>query len=269
MASTVCDLYLDWHTGADGNLITDAIAAGSCRPTSPADTVDAYPGTTLTAMKIETDSASPVAGFIKCNGVEYNFNTTTQGAIYDHTSDYEDIVTADVSSGPSIMSMGFMIKTGLQTEWAWYALSGIVGSGEWALLAPRYHDSALHFYVHASPGYSASAVTVSLNTWYWVTIQYNRTAGYAYLAVYDPSTWAQVGSTLSLAFAGSPSVVSYWAIGQHANQGNWEAHSTWYGPCIFDWTDGTFPLIPGDSADPVSGGSAADDRYRFRPSQRI
>lgn len=253
MAATDCDLYLDWHTGSDGNLITDAIAAGSCRPTNPTDVVDAYPGTTLTMMKIETDSASPVAGLIKCGGVEYNFNTTTQGAIYDHTSNYEDMVTADFSTPPPVMSMGFLMKTNLHADYAWHALSGMVGSGEWALVAPRYFDSQQHLYLHAASGYSSTAININNNTWYWVTLQYNRTAKFGYMAVYLASTMEQVGSTLSLAFGGSPSAVSYWTVGQHASQGNTEVANTWYGPVIFDWTDGTFPLLPG--AEEPQGGS--------------
>jgi len=250
MAVTDCDLYLDWHTGSDGNLITDAIAAGSCRPTSPVDVPDAYPGSTLTAMKIESDSASPISGLVKCDGVTYDIGDTTQGAIYSHASNYEDMVTADFTTAPNVMSMGFLFKTGLHEEWEWHALSGMVGSGEWALLAPRFFESALHLYLHTSLGYSGSAIIIENNTWYWATIQYNRTAGYGYLAVYLASTMEQVGSTVSLAFGGSPSAVSYWTVGQHASQGNTEASSTWYGPVIFDWTDGTFPLLPGTEEQP-------------------
>jgi hypothetical protein len=265
--ATDCDLYLDWHTGADGNVITGAIAAGSCRPTSPANPPEVYPAT-LNAMRIETDSASPVSGMVKCNGVEYDFDDTTQGAIYDHSQNYEDMVTADIAANTGVMSMGFLMKTGLHEDYEWHALSGMVGSGEWALLAPRYFDGALHFYVHTSLGYSAAAVIVDVNTWYWITIQYNRTAGYGYLAVYNPTTWAQVGSTVSLAFAGSPPYLTYWTVGQHASQGNTEASYTWYGPVIFDWTDGTFPLLP------TAGGGPPPPQYngniwRRCPSSRL
>jgi hypothetical protein len=99
-------------------------------------------------------------------------------------------------------------------------------------------------------------------------MQYNRTAGYGYLAVYLASTMEQVGSTVSMAFAGSPPVVDYWCVGQFSQGGNTQAVYTWYGPVIFDWTDGTFPLLPGE-AEPVTGGGAADDRFRFRPSARL
>jgi hypothetical protein len=243
MATTV-DLYLDWHTGSDGNAITDTIAAGSCRPASPGDTVEVYPGSTLTAMFIETDSASPVSGLVTCDSVTYDIGDTTQGAKYDHTSNYEDMVTASVSSNPNVMSMGGLFKTDINDEWEWHALQGMVGSGEWALVAPRYYEGAMHLFMHTSQGYSVADIEIELNTWYWVTLQYNATTGYGYLAVYDPSTWEQVGSTVSKAFAASPSGVSYWTVGQHASQGNTEAASTWYGPTVFDWTDGTFPLLP-------------------------
>ena len=249
LRGAACDLYIDWHTGSDGNLVTDTIAAGSCRPTSPTDVPSAYPGTTLTMMKIETDAASPIGGLVACGGVDYNIGDTTQGAIYDHNGLYEDVVTANVSSGPSVMSMGFLWKTTRTLDWGWYADSGMNGSGEWALLAPRYFSSQQHLYLHTSQGYSASAVDISNNTWYWITIQYNRTAGYAYMEVYLASTMQKVGSTLSLAFAASPPIVAYWQIGQSADQGNSEAANTWYGPAIFDWTDGTFPLLPASDSD--------------------
>jgi hypothetical protein len=246
MAATDCDLYLDWHTGADGNLITDAIAAGSCRPTSPTDAVDAYPGTTLTAFRIETDSASPVAGLVLCDGVEYNFNTMTQGARYDHTSDYEDVVTANIAANVGVMSMGFLYKTNMNTEWSWHAEAGMNGSGEWVILAPRYHDGAQHLYIHCNSGYSATGININNDAWYWVTLQYNRTTGFASLAVYLASTMAQVGSTITLALIGSPPYLDYWQIGQSSQGGYTESGKyTWYGPVIFDWTDGTFPLIPG------------------------
>lgn len=245
MAATACDMYVDWHTGSDGNALSDAMAAGSCYPTDTPYTPEAYPGDPLNAMFIETDSASPISGVFLCDGVTYDIGDTTQGAIYNHTGDYEDIWSFDIDANPDVMSMGFLFKTTLATEWAWYAQSGMVGSGEWALLATRYFDGAQHLYMHTAGGYSAASIEINNNTWYWATIQYNATAEKGYLAVYLASTMVQVGSTIDDDLAVSPSGVSYTAIGQHANQGNQEATYTWFGPAVFDWTDGTFPLLPG------------------------
>jgi len=247
--ATDCDLYLDWHTGSDGNAITTAIAAGSCRPTSPSNVPYPYPGSPLNAMFIETDSASPVAGLVTCSGVTYNFNTTTQGARYLHTSNYEDIVNADMAANIGIMSMGFMYKTNMNTAYSWHAESSMNGSGEWCVLAPRYFDSQQHLYLHANGGYSASAVNIDNDTWYWVTMQYNRTTKFNSLAVYLASTMVQVGSTITLALIASPPYLSYWTIGQSSQGGYTESGKySWYGPCIFDWTDGTFPLLPSAAA---------------------
>ena len=258
MSATDCNLYLDWHTGADGNAITDAIAAGSCRPTSPVDVPDAYPGTTLNAMFIETDSASPIAGLVTCGGVTYNFNTTTQGARYLHTNNYEDIVTADIAANTGVMSMGFLFKTNMTGDYAWHADSSMNGSGEWCTLAPRYFDAQQHLYLHANSGYSASAINISNDTWYWVTMQYNRTTKFNSLAVYLASTMIQVGSTVTVALIASPPYLDYWTIGQSSQGGNTEAGKyTWYGPCIFDWTDGTFPLLPGEVGPSPIGPSGA------------
>lgn len=246
MAATVCDLYLDWHTGSDGNAITDAIAAGSCRPTSPTDVPEAYPSSPLNAMFIETDSASPIAGLVEAGGVTYDLDDTTQGARYLHTSDYEDVVSANCADNVGIMSMGFLWKTNMNGDYAWHAGSGMNGSGEWCVLAPRYFDSQQHLYLHANSGYSASAVNIDNDTWYWVTMQYNRTTGYASLSVYLASTMVQVGSTITLALISTPPYLDYWQIGQSSQGGNTESGKyTWYGPVMLDWTDGTFPLLPG------------------------
>lgn len=246
MAGTVCDLYIDWHTGADGNAITTAIAAGSCRPTSPPNVPVPYPGSPLTMMRIEADSASPISGLVKCDGAEYDIGDTVQGTIYDHSANYNDFVMANVSAAPSVMSMGFLMKTTVNGDWAWHAHNGIFGAGdaEWVVLAPRYHEGAIHLYVHTSQGYSTGNIVIANNTWYWITMQYNRTAGCGYIAVYLASTMEQVGSTISLAFVASPPAVAYWAVGQVSQGGSTEATFTWDGPVIFDWTDGTFPLLP-------------------------
>ena len=265
MAATDCDLYLDWHTGSDGNAITDTIAAGSCRPTSPANTVDAYPGTTLNAMFIETDSASPIAGKVKVGSTEYEIDDTTQGARYLHTSDYEDIVSASCAASTGVMSMGFLYKTNMNGDYAWHAESSMNGTGEWCTLAPRYFDAQQHLYLHANSGYSASAVNINNDTWYWVTMQYNRTTKYDSLAVYLASTMVQVGSTVTLALIASPPYLDYWTIGQSSQGGNTESGKyTWHGPCIFDWTDGTFPLLPGAAdASPLSLGAHASPTVKM------
>ena len=240
---TAVDLYLDWHTGSDGNAITSAIAAGSCRPTSPPNVPGVYPGSTLVSMRIETDSKSPVPGYVSCGGTLYNIIDAPQGAIYDHSQVRADVVTANVPANVNVMSMGFMFRTGLHLDWAWYALSGINASGEWAMLAPRYFSGQQHLYMHTSQGYSANSIDIQNSTWYWITIQYNRTTMTGSMAAYLASTMAKVGPTVSLAF-GASAPVSYWQIGQGASQGNSEASNTWYGPAVFNWTTGAFPLLP-------------------------
>lgn len=242
---TAVDLYLDWHTGADGDLLTNAIAAGSCRPTSPPNVPSVYPSSPLASMRIETDSASPVSGYVNCSGTIYDILNATQGAIYDHTAARADIVTGNIPAGANVVSMGFMYKTNMNTESLWHCESSMNGSGEWCAMAPRYFSSAQHIYVHASAGYSSSSITINNDTWYWVTMQYNRTTRTASLAVFLASTMVQVGSTITISLISSPPYLNYWTVGQSSQGGNTESGKyTWHGPVIFDWTDGTFPLLP-------------------------
>jgi len=154
------------------------------------------------------------------------------------------MVLVSMSSHPLVASMGFMFRTDLQLQWAYWAPCGFLASGQWSLLGIRYVGTEVLLYVHTSGGYSSVSIPVARNTWYWLTIQYNAVTGYGSLAVFNPSTWTQVGSTASLSFGGTNPTINYWCVGGAENQGNQTSASWWYGPVILDWTDGTFPLLP-------------------------
>jgi hypothetical protein len=250
-----CDMYLDFRSGSDGDLLTDARASGGSWPSSPPATPIVYPSSPATVLAIETDSASPdLAGTLVCGGVEHDLEDVVQGMRISHSGTASEEVRIVIpSSTVPITSVGFAFKTTLNADlYEQYGHSGIQGidDDDWAILS-TYIDSSGN--VHACletngalwPSTPSNGPTLASDTWYWITVQYNRTSAKAYLRAYLLSTMAQVGSEVEANLVASPPYA--WCVdhGLVASEANSDSGAySYYGPFMVDWTDGTFPLLP-------------------------
>lgn len=263
---TACDMYLDFRAGSDGASMTNAYASGGAWPASPPAIPFVYPSSPASRLKIETDAAGPTTGEIICGGVEHDLADVTQGMIIDHDTTASEEVRIELpSSTIPVCSVGFAFKTTLNAGlYEQYGQSGIQGisDADWAILS-TYIDASGN--VHACletngalwPSTPTNGPTLAADTWYWITIQYNRTLAKAYLRVYNPTTWAQVGSEVEADLVASPPYA--WCVdhGLVASEGNTDTGAfSYYGPFIVDWTDGTFPLLPGSGSS--EGGEGED-----------
>lgn len=255
---TPCNLYLDWHTGNDGDLLTNAIAEGACRPTPPPVTPSVFPSSPATVLAIEADSASPVSGMVHSGGGDYDIGDTTQGMRISHAGTQSEEVRCEVpSTAIPIVSIGFAYKTTLHTShYLQYGQSGIQGilDGDWAILS-TYIDgngnahACLETNGNLWPATPTDGPMIPQNTWIWITIQYNRTLAKAYLRAYLMSTWQPIGSLVEAHLVAAPPNVWCVDFGQVASEGNSESGAnSWYGPAMVDWEDGTFPLLPATGA---------------------
>lgn len=250
-----CDMYLDFRSGSDGDLMTDALASGGCWPASPPATPVVYPSSPASVLAIETDAASPdLEGTLACGGVEHDLADVVQGMRISHAGTAsEEVRIVPPSSTIPICSVGFAFKTTLNAAlYEQYGQSGIQGiaDADWAILS-TYIDASgnVHACIETNgalwPSTPANGPTLAADTWYWVTIQYNRTLAKAYLRVYLLSTRALVGSEIEADLVASPPYV--WCVdhGLVASEGNTDDGAfSYYGPFMVDWTDGTFPLLP-------------------------
>ena len=261
-----CSLYLDWHTGNDGDLLTDAIAAGGCRPTTPPLTPFVFPDSPATVLAIAADSASPVSGMVHCGGVDYDIGDTTQGMRISHAGTQNEEVRCEVpSTSIPIVSIGFAYKTTLHTSlYLQYGQCGIQGifDEDWAILSTYIEgNGSAHACIETNgnlwPATPSDGPTIPQNTWTWITIQYNRTLAKAYLRAYLMSTWQPIGSQVEAHLVASPPPVWCVDFGQVASEGNSESGAnSWYGPAMVDWEDGTFPLLPAIGTSQAGVGTA-------------
>jgi hypothetical protein len=262
---TPCNLYLDWHTGNDGEVLTDAIAEGACRPTPPPVTLSVLPSSPATVLAIEADSASPVGGMVHSGGVDYDIGDTTQGMRISHAGTQSEEVHCEVPSTTiPIVSIGFAYKTTLHASYyLQYGQSGIQGilDGDWAILSTYIDGSGnAHACLETNgnlwPATPTDGPMIPQNTWIWITIQYNRTQAMAYLRAYLMSTWQPIGSLVEAHLVAAPP--NAWCVdfGQVASEGNSESGAnSWYGPAMVDWEDGTFPLLPATGASKGGAGT--------------
>ena len=263
---TSCNMYFDWHTGNDGDLLTNTIAAGGCRPTTPPVTPSVYPSSPATILAIEADSASPVGGMVRCDGVDYDIGDTRQGMRISHAGTESEEVRCEVPSAAiPVVSIGFAYKTTLHASpWLQYGHCGIQGifDGDWAILSTYIDEYGnAHACIETNgnlwPSTPTDGPTIPQNTWVWITIQYNRTLAKAYLRAYLMSTWQPIGSLVEAHLVAAPPFVWCVDFGQVASEENSESGAySWYGPAMVDWDDGTFPLLPATGAS--LGGAAAD-----------
>jgi len=92
----------------------------------------------------------------------------------------------------------------------------------------------------------SSTITIPKAGRYWITSQWDATNSLARMAIYDPTTWRQIGTTLTRQIVNT--AVRDLAIGRydnHGNVGNTPANCLhWMDNLVIDGNGGNFPMFP-------------------------
>jgi hypothetical protein len=125
----------------------------------------------------------------------------------------------------------------------------------------------------ASGSTYSDTIKISININYWVILHHDADSGKCWVAVYNASTWAQVGISSCASWPGRKTV-------SRARVGRCDAHgdnpdnatSTWISHYMIDYTNGAFPLLPDTSlsgnihyASPGGLGDWRNARYESFP----
>ena len=86
------------------------------------------------------------------------------------------------------------------------------------------------------------AIPIVANQRYWVSLQYDGTAGTCSVAVFDPVTFAQIGTTSVVPMDKNLNVGPV-IVGSNGHGVTMSAH-TYFDNLIIDWNTAPFPVVP-------------------------
>lgn len=200
-----------------------------------------------------SESDSPAVVNPQDSSAEYR---GTYGMSYASGTTAEAWVVWVPATSKNSLSLGFWYKTGQYASWAGDRNICIPYSGSYGnLIIAREGVSAGDNTRRISFSVSSGAITVSDNTWYWITMKFVKN-GTSSLAVYNTSG-TQVGSTLTGTAPNSDA--DYVVFGGY---GVSSTTATYFDEIYIDYADATFPLGP-----PTEDAAAGNPWYYYAMQQ--
>ena len=249
----VVNLLMDVDGGAtaEGSLITPAILDASTHPAQGSWTLSgSAPGNSTVSRNGERVMGQ--RALIASDGIVYERGRML-GMQYAHSG---GAATGkwDFSLSPTQtrVSHGFFLKT----SYPYAALDSFsamaifaTGSGEYAVLNWFAQHADAHS-IRLELGLGAQTrlgPRIYNNTWYWVSILIDVTAvARAYMAVFDPRDWSQIGFTVNFAAVNTNPINMFEVF---CTGGTFAAHAgafTQFDDVIYAWgANAIFPLFPG------------------------
>lgn len=267
LAATAVDFYLDMEAGTNGEAITTnllnscthvAAAAGYWtlnrgHPKGCTDCFQPLASITdfVTLSTAGTNGVLRLRSPVRVDGVTYDnaihtrvfgkgLNRRDQGAQFNFSTPHLRLslgyyYTMTVGySGQNISD--YIVSTALlnyanENNWDYDILAGS---------AINYHGSV---FVHSQAGGPQNTTTIglALTKSYWITQLWDGSNGVCKIEVYDPLTWAKVGTTSQLVLSNLP--CQFFQFGDMQNTNASFAVTNCFGNLIMDWTSARFPLL--------------------------
>jgi hypothetical protein len=226
------DLYVDFESGSVGDVMTTSYLSsvtygiGSWSEYTPSFSV--------------SDQQKTLPGAVNVGGTQY-VDIGTRGARFDN-NDASSFSYFYFDENPSDVSVGLFAKTNVPTS-PWSALDwvefGVLDACVIQLLS--YNGNYIRSHSVFPTTYGEN-IAIEQDKWYWITMKWVRADG-CYLNVYDADDWSLVGSS-NLPGEVLDTTVDFMRIGSNSH-GEYSDTSTYFDNIILDWTDATFPLLPG------------------------
>jgi hypothetical protein len=246
--TVAADLYIPFSGGASGDMATVANLGSGTRPANLAGGSWDLNHSPLSGIKVLDMSHTVLPYQPLVGGVTYT-DPGTRVLQYDH-SKYANGEWASywfATPRPSSVTVEFMFLTNADPlNYNGYALARIQGSDYiiWGIEAD-YNSNGFTFIAHSTNHFSSSTVRVQPNHWYRVAMRYVQN-GLGSVAMFDGTTGAQVGSTITAAIDDGNYPAYELDIGRMGgDNGITPPYISYYASPVINWTTAPFPLYSG------------------------
>jgi len=227
--------YIDFESSTDGATIDTGILAASTHCGNGIWSLTTSP---ITGMTISTDAQKQLPSPVTTCGTQYADATGARGLRYDisQTARYAAYNWSTTSSSASV---GFFYEITV-SDTNYYSVFNINGQSGLDYAVLNIHDGAMRLEVGSQ--ISSAPISISPDTWYWVTMQYNA-GGTHHLQVYDTTSWALLGDISNGATGNdSPGGIS---MGRTGSETGYPSAYWYYDNIIVDYLTAKFPIVPG------------------------
>lgn len=250
------DLYQDFENSTDGTTIDTTILNAADHPASPPGTWSLIDSGGSTNLTIELDAEKSFGGRkFTVSGTTYDDVGSTRGLAQDHSTQggFSHSISFDLTTAQNAASCGFFWRSSIAYQAANFSITltqfrdgGFTGMCALNMLFERatYHTANMENTLSETQRYAR----LNKDTWYWVTQYYNKTTNVGKVAVYDPTTWTQVGFTGVLRLGTAPGDFASFQLGQNGGGLGSQTGITLFDDMVLDLTNAAFPLLPGVAA---------------------
>jgi Bacterial Ig-like domain (group 2) len=224
--------YIDFENSTDGTTIDTGILTASTHCGNGIWSLSTDP---LIGMTISSAGQQHLPSPVTTCGTQYSDAAGTRGLQYD-MSQTARRATYTWSSTSNSVSVGFFFEITVG-DTNFYTVFNIDGGPDYAAL--NVHNGAMALETKSG---SSTAISISPNVWYWITIQYNA-GGTHQMQVYDPTNWTLLGSGSGAATGNyQPTEIE---IGRNGSEPGFPSAYWYYDNIVIDYLTAKFPIVPG------------------------
>lgn len=250
--SSYVDMLARMEAGTNSSFVTTNIlnsatsGSGGVWRMSNEDPYNSTYGVPLTQFKISTNQEATISG-ISVSGSGSGDSGSTRSLKMNMAADNE-FARYKFTTSRSKVSVGFAVRAFSESTYNWYNHFGMEGSSDtdYDYLTLSHDDSPGTnnvWRISTSAGLGSN-VSVSGNTWYWVTILWDKANLTATIKIYNTSTWALVGTSSKAIDSVNCTAIF---VGRWDDGNSYGTADVYYDDLCIDLTGSQFPLLPSEA----------------------
>ena len=262
---TAVDLFWDAENSTDGTAMTTAIMDAATHLNGAIGSWGVIGASPNYAVATAGQNGYGTRQFT-VGGTPYTDSAGTRGMAQNHANQggIAKYFQFNKSVGTGKVSMAFWFNTGIPFQgFESYTLAGLIDTGFTGgsmFNLQNFGASSHETYIENVSSEILQGPSLSRNTWYLISLLYDKANNLGKLAIYDTS-FVQVGSTVQQRLtSGTPGDCTQYRLGSFGGNFPTPAATTYYDGMAVDTSGTTFPLLPTVAA---SGGIRAPFSFNW------